>query len=47
MILGLSTSTFTSVHVALSLIGIVSGVHGMVRARDSKAGPPSSSPPRC
>ena len=35
MILGLSTSTFTSVHVALSLIGIVSGVivlHGMVRA---------------
>jgi hypothetical protein len=35
MILGLSTSTFTSVHVALSLIGIVSGVivlYGMVRA---------------
>jgi len=35
MILGLSTSMFTSVHVALSLIGIVSGVivlHGMVRA---------------
>jgi hypothetical protein len=35
MILGLSISTFTSVHVALSLIGIVSGVivlHGMVRA---------------
>jgi hypothetical protein len=26
MILGLSTATFTSVHVALSLIGIVSGV---------------------
>ena len=35
MILGLSTATFTSVHVALSLIGIVSGVivlYGMVRA---------------
>jgi hypothetical protein len=35
MILGLSTTTFTSVHVALSLIGIVSGVivlYGMVRA---------------
>ena len=35
MILGLSTSMFTSVHVALSLIGIVSGVivlYGMVRA---------------
>jgi hypothetical protein len=35
MILGLSTSTFTSVHVTLSLIGIVSGVivlYGMVRA---------------
>jgi hypothetical protein len=35
MILGLSTSTFTSAHVALSLIGIVSGVivlYGMVRA---------------
>src|SRR5580704_10566687 len=35
MILGLSISTFTSVHVALSLIGIVSGVivlYGMVRA---------------
>jgi hypothetical protein len=35
MILGLSTATFTSVHVALSLIGIVSGVivlYGTVRA---------------
>src|SRR5580700_9685935 len=35
MILGLSTSTFTAVHVALSLIGIVSGVialYGMIRA---------------
>ena len=35
MSLGLSTVTFTSVHVALSLIGIVSGVivlYGMVRA---------------
>jgi hypothetical protein len=35
MILGLSTTTFTSVHVALSLIGIVSGVivlYVMVRA---------------
>jgi hypothetical protein len=35
MILGLSTATFTSVHVALSLIGIVSGVivlYCMVRA---------------
>ena len=36
MILGLSTSTFTMVHVALSLIGIVSGIivlHGVVGAR--------------
>jgi hypothetical protein len=36
MILGLSTPTFTMVHVALSLIGIVSGIivlHGMVGAR--------------
>jgi hypothetical protein len=36
MILGLSASTFTSVHVALSLIGIVSGVmalYGMVSGR--------------
>ena len=36
MILALSTSTFTMVHVALSLIGIVSGIivlHGMVGAR--------------
>jgi hypothetical protein len=36
MILGLSTSTFTLLHVALSLIGIVSGIivlYGMVSAR--------------
>jgi hypothetical protein len=36
MILGLSTATFTMVHVALSLIGIVSGIivlHGLVGAR--------------
>jgi hypothetical protein len=35
MILGLSTSTFTSVHVALSLFGVLSGVivlYDMVRA---------------
>ena len=36
MILGMSTSTFTAVHVVLSLIGIVAGIvvlAGMLRAR--------------
>ena len=35
MILGMSTSTFTAVHVVLSLIGIVAGIVvlvGMLRA---------------
>ncbi len=40
MILGISTASFTLLHVALSLIGIVSGlvvVVGMWGAKDSTA----------
>jgi len=41
VILGISTSTFTLLHVLISLAGIVSGfvvVYGLLTARDSIAG---------
>jgi hypothetical protein len=50
MILGLSTSIFTTVHVIISLIGIFSGVVvvlGWLGGKASMAGPRSFSQPRC
>ena len=49
MILGLSTSNFTLVHVVISLFGIASGaivLIGMLGAKRLMAGPLSFSQPR-